>query len=153
MLDGSEKWIGPFQVRKMLEHCLDDSVVPKALESGSAYLVTRKDWRTAPTHESIPLYVGGNTGEAPRFRTRVGDLLADAFGFFTSKNGTQFGRHATPPLVSRKQRESARPLHSVDRWQWMPSMLGKRLYTGLKPALNRVSPSRCKTHLPAPPAS
>ena len=42
MLDGSEKWIGPFQVRKMLEHCLDDSVVPKALESGSAYLVTRK---------------------------------------------------------------------------------------------------------------
>ena len=91
MLDGSEKWIGPFQVRKMLEHCLDDSVVPKALESGSAYLVTRKDWRTAPTHESIPLYVGGNTGEAPRFRTRVGDLLADAFGFFTSKTGHSSG--------------------------------------------------------------
>jgi hypothetical protein len=30
----------------------------------------------------MPLYIGSTTGKSQRFRTRMGDMIADLFGFF-----------------------------------------------------------------------
>lgn len=38
-----------------------------------------------------PLYVGGCTGRSKRFCTRVGDLIADMFGFFDGGTGHHSG--------------------------------------------------------------
>lgn len=73
--------MGPFLVRDLLAHSIDDSI-PLPPESGSAYLVSQKGWSERPTDKCAPLYVGRNTGQSARFRTRRGDLLADPFGFF-----------------------------------------------------------------------
>jgi hypothetical protein len=52
----------------------------------SVYLISRKNnwWKRPndkPTKECEPLYVGSTTGKSKRFRTRIGDLIADMFGF------------------------------------------------------------------------
>ena|SRR5215831_18393374 len=85
MLETGEKWVGPYRIRKMLEDCLSQSLVKKAPDSNSCYIVTRKPWTGHPSPTSTPLYVGGNTGKSERFRTRLGDLLADMFGFYNSR--------------------------------------------------------------------
>jgi len=141
-----EKWVGPFQIRRLLELCLDDAAIPRPPESGSAYLVTRNEWRSNPTTESVPLYVGGNTGNGPRFRTRIGDLLADAFGFYGSKTGhSSGGQH-----VHQWCREHhVNPLDLYIAWiegTECHRCLEGRLFRGLKPKLNRSTPSRCKSH-------
>jgi hypothetical protein len=55
-----KRWIGPFQLRQLLDGCLDEWP-PKPPLSRSGYLVTKKPWTDHPTVESIPLYVGGTT--------------------------------------------------------------------------------------------
>ena len=61
----------------------------------SVYLISRKNWRKKPndepTKECEPLYVGSTTGESERFRTRIGDLIADMFGFY---NNNKIGHHS-----------------------------------------------------------
>jgi hypothetical protein len=61
----------------------------------SVYLVSKKNWRKKPndepTKECEPLYVGSITGESERFRTRIGDLIADMFGFYNNK---KIGHHS-----------------------------------------------------------
>lgn len=92
MLARGESWVGPFQIRKLLETAFNanaDKWKPPA--QGSAYLVTRRTWRSNPKSASVPLYVGGITGKSHRFRTRIGDLLADAFGFYTETTGHSSG--------------------------------------------------------------
>ena len=65
--------------------------LPRPPEKGSAYVVTQREWSGHPTKESTPLYVGGNSGKSDRFRTRVGDLIADTFGFFGGDTGHHSG--------------------------------------------------------------
>jgi hypothetical protein len=147
MLDLEERWVGPFQIRGLLEHCLDDAAIPRAPESGSAYLVTRNEWQSNPTAESAPLYVGGNTGTSARFRTRVGDLLADSFGFYTFERGhSSGGQH-----VHRWCRENqVNPLDLYIAWiegTECHRCLEGRLFRELKPKLNRSTPSKCKRHI------
>jgi hypothetical protein len=63
------------------------------IHQDSPMLVTRRGWRSRPTPKCEPLYVGGITGKSQRFRTRVGDLLADIFGFYNGKH-TRIGHHS-----------------------------------------------------------
>ena len=83
-------WVGPFTVGAMLKHCLDDDL-PKPPASKSAYLVSEHRWKGKPTAACRPLYVGGTTGKSERLRTRIGDLVADLFGFFTDTTGHHSG--------------------------------------------------------------
>jgi hypothetical protein len=146
MLDSDEKWVGPFQVRKLLESCLDSTTVPKPPASGSAYLVTKTGWQSNPTAESVPLYVGGNTGKSARFRTRLGDLLADAFGFYTFETGHHSGGQHIHDWCKKNE---VNPLDLHIAWiagTECPRCLEDRLYRGLSPRLNRMVPSKCKAH-------
>ena len=91
MNEVDERWIGPFKICSLLEAASD----PEAIwppDRGSAYLVTHHHWDGNPTQASVPLYVGGITGNSHRFRTRVGDLLADMLGFYGSDIGN--GHHS-----------------------------------------------------------
>jgi hypothetical protein len=146
MLTFGEKWVGPIQIRKLLESCLDGAITPKPPASGSAYLVTRTGWQLNPTIESGPLYIGGNTGKSARFRTRLGDLLADAFGFYTSETGHHSGGQHIHEWCVKNQ---VNPLDLHIAWiegTECHRCLEDRLYRGLSPTLNRMVPSKCKTH-------
>jgi hypothetical protein len=66
MLEKSERWIGPFQIRELLEAVSDPNPV-RPPEQGSAYLVTQRGWQGNPTPASGALYVGGITGKSDRF--------------------------------------------------------------------------------------
>jgi hypothetical protein len=78
---GPLEWVGPFAVRTMLDRCLDDSFLHPP-DAGSAYFVSQRRWETFPSSACGPLYIGGNTSQSPYFRTRIGSLIADLFGFF-----------------------------------------------------------------------
>jgi hypothetical protein len=146
MLELGEQWIGPFQIRKLFESCLDGVTVPKPPDIGSAYVVTKNGWQSNPTKESIPLYVGGNTGNSARFRTRVGDLLADAFGFYTSETGHHSGGQSIHNWCLKNE---VNPLDLHIAWiegTKCHRCLEDRLYQGLKPRLNLVVPRKCKKH-------
>jgi hypothetical protein len=86
MLKSEESWIGPYQVRFLLESCLEVDARHNPPDNPSAYFVSQFTWQSFPTIDCVPLYVGGITGDSPRFRTRIGDLLADAFGFYNHDN-------------------------------------------------------------------
>jgi hypothetical protein len=148
MLSPGEKWIGPFQIRTLLEFCLDDAV-PKPPLASSAYLLTKAKWQLNPSADSAPLYVGGNTGKSARFRTRVGDLLADAFGFYSAETGHHSGGQEIHKWCRQNQ---VNPLELHIAWiegAECNRCLEDRLFRKCKPILNRVIPSRCKTHLRA----
>jgi hypothetical protein len=142
----SEKWVGPFQLRELMDYCINENFA-KPPEAGSAYLITKDKWKTKPTAESIPLYIGGNTGKSVRFRTRVGDLVADACGFF-SPGGT--GHHSGgQSIYDWCKRTRTRPLDLYIAWiegTDCHRCLEVRLYEELKPQLNRNRPSQCKVH-------
>jgi hypothetical protein len=83
-------WHGPVTVDELL----DQTTLPSPLmppDADGVYIVSLKSWRGEPTLDCEPLYVGGNTGKSARFRTRMGDLLADLFGFFGSATGHSSG--------------------------------------------------------------
>ncbi len=83
-------WTGPFAIRELLNRCLDDAQ-PWPPPGQAVYLVSRHHWTHEPTPESSPLYFGGNTGHADRFCTRIGDLIADLFGFWDGGTGHHSG--------------------------------------------------------------
>src|SRR5688572_23416864 len=87
-------WTGPYPISDYLENAISDAKEwrrrwPPA--GGAVYLVSRYAWTGAPTTEAQPLYVGGNTGGSQRFCTRIGDLVADMFGFFDGDTGHHSG--------------------------------------------------------------
>ena len=140
-----DKWIGPFQVRRLLEGCFD-AAVPKPPDSGSAYVVTLKRWRAGPSAKSEPLYVGGNVGRSKRFRTRVGDLLADAFGFYGSETGHHSGGKS---LHKWCKKNGVNPLELYIGWVASTKChrcLEVRLFSELQPRLNRKTPPQCVKH-------
>lgn len=145
MLVKGEHWVGPFQIRKLLETaCNPDAVRPP--ERGSAYLVTRRGWQNVPKPTSSLLYVGGITGKSDRFRTRIGDLLADSFGFYTKSTGHSSGGTSIHKWCLEN---NVSPLDLYLAWvegTRCYRCLEVRLHSLLHPQLNRVRPSRCKQH-------
>jgi hypothetical protein len=147
MLKDNEQWIGPIQVRTLLKSCLDGRR-RRPPNSGSVYLVTRKAWSKCPTTKCEPLYVGGITGRSQRFRTRVGDLLADAFGFYNETN--RIGHHSGGRRLHKwckKNRIS--PLNLYVAWikgTRCHRCLEIRLHDFLKPSENVYRPSYCHAH-------
>lgn len=83
------KWIGPYKIDELLDSFLILSK-PRPPESDSVYFISKKMWQKEPTNDCYPIYVGSNTGKSKRFITRIGDLIADMFGFF----GTETGHHS-----------------------------------------------------------
>jgi hypothetical protein len=146
----SEKWVGPFQLRELMDQCLNEDA-PKPPEAESAYLITKEKWKSEPTNESVPLYVGGNTGKSIRFRTRVGDLIADACGFFNDK---RTGHHSGgQSIYDWCKRNRTHPLDLYIAWiegTDCHRCLEVRLFEEFKPQLNRMRPSGCKAHLLKP---
>ncbi len=139
------EWVGPFEVRGLLAHCIDDSM-PLPPESGSAYLVSCHSWISDPDARCEPLYVGGNTGQSARFRTRLGDLVADLFGFF----GGETGHHSGGQSLHRWCRENrVDPLTLHLAWVNRCSChrcLEIEIVRELSPVLNRKAPARCGVH-------
>ena len=141
-----EKWIGSFQLREMLESLAPSRTAPAPPESGSAYLITRRPWRTNPTADCTPLYVGGNTGKSARFRTRIGDLVADMLGLFTEETGHHSGGQH---LYAWCRTNQVNPLDLHIAWiegADCHRCLENRLFGELNPILNRRVPSKCKVH-------
>ena len=83
------EWKEPFRISELIDNCLNDTF-PKIPEENGVYLISKNSWEKEPQKNCTPLYVGSNTGQSKRFRTRVGDLIADMFGFF----GTETGHHS-----------------------------------------------------------
>jgi hypothetical protein len=153
ILAKGECWVGPFQIRKLLETAADRNAI-RPPERHSAYVVTQRTWHGNPPRPKDPaargpvLYVGGNTRNPDRFRTRIGDLLADAFGFYASLNGHHSGgqslhewclENGTGPLDLHLAWVEGTKCHRC---------LEIRLYEALRPLLNRARPSRCELHIP-----
>lgn len=147
MLERGERWIGPFRIRNVLEGCLDRNLIPAAPNAHSAYLVSQYGWRETPSRRSRCLYVGGNTGKSERFRTRLGDLLADAFGFF---NTNRIGHHSGGMSIFRWCNEKGvNPLDLHIAWiegTKCARCLEGKLHSALAPELNRATPSSCPNH-------
>lgn len=139
------KWIGPFRIRDLLGDVHGPSI-PRAPETGSAYLVTRRRWASMPSARCQALYVGGITGGSARFRTRLGDLVADMFGFFGATTGHHSGGQSLY-LWCKRNRVNPMRLYIawVDRTQ-CHRCLEVALVTELNPVLNRKAPARCKIH-------
>lgn len=151
MLIGNEKWVGPFQIRAILEASIN-AELPKPPATGSAYIVTRRAWQTDPDTESHVLYVGGNTGKPGRFRTRVGDLLADALGFFTKKTSRHPGTGHHSGGMSLHQWCKDHSVNPLDLYiAWVEGSTCHRcleigLYRKLSPELCKKAPARCRQH-------
>lgn len=115
--------------------------------AGSAYVVSRRSWRNAPTIRAEVLYVGGNTGRSERFRTRLGDLLADIFGFYTKTTG----HHSGGQSLHEWCRDSK--VSPLDLWvAWVEKCACHRclevdLVAEMKPLLNRKRPAACRAHV------
>jgi hypothetical protein len=137
-------WIGPFTIQQMLDNCLNDAF-PKPPYSGSVYVVSLDSWFNSPPPQIRPLYIGSNTGTSQRFRTRIGDLLADLFGFFGDKGHHSGGRS----LFSYCQQHQVHPFNLYLAWVASCDChrcLENELYRDLEPKLNRKAPPRCSIH-------
>lgn len=138
-------WVGPFTIEQVLRHSTDESF-SRPPESGSAYIVSVDSWRRRPTIDSRPLYIGGTTGRSKRFRTRIGDLFADVFGFF----GEETGHHSGGQSLHRYCRENhIDPLRLYIAWVKLAEChrcLEVDLYSKLRPMLNRRVPLKCSDH-------
>ena len=139
------KWIGPYTIDELLDSFLDSSR-HRPPETNGVYLVSQKRWDGSPTLDCFPLYVGSNTGKSKRFRTRIGDLIADMFGFF----GTETGHHSGGETLNgycKQHQLNPKKLYIG----WIIECCCVRCaehqsYEQLKPSLNKKRPARCKVH-------
>ena len=89
-IPGTLVWTGPFRVSEFLASCLDHGR-PWPPASCGVYVISRDEWRDAPSAACHPLYYGGNTGASQRFCTRIGDLIADMHGLYGGGTGHHSG--------------------------------------------------------------
>lgn len=140
------KWIGPFRIDRLLDGMLYDHF-SKPPDSDSVYLISIKSWTNKPTPDCVPIYVGSNTSTSQRFRTRIGDILADMFGFFTDATG----HHSGGQSIYKFCRE--RKINPKDLFiGWMETCGCSRCaeneeYESLQPLLNKKRPARCGRHI------
>ena len=139
------KWIGPFRIDELLNRCFESSF-PKPPEANGLYLISTKAWNGQPTKDCDPLYVGSNTGKSKRFRTRIGDLIADTFGFF----GTETAHHSGgQTLYGYCQKENLNPKQLYIGWLAgcdCMRCVENDIYDELQPSLNKSRPTRCNEH-------
>lgn len=139
------KWIGPFTIDQMLDSCLVDSL-PKPPESHSIYVISKLPWTKRPSIECLPLYVGSTTGRSPRFRTRIGDVIVDMFGFFQWDSGHSSGGIS---LHNYCKRNSLSPKKLYIGWLEKCGCTRCAEYyfwRDLQPELNRNRPPVCQQH-------
>jgi hypothetical protein len=141
-----EQWVGPYKIRDLLEDVtIGALLIPPP--ANSAYFVSQFEWHSAPTPACVPLYVGGNTSSSPVFRKRVGDLLADMFGFYST---ARLGHHSGgQSLHAWCKAEHVKPLDLYIAWiegTACHRCLEGRLYRELQPVLNQKTPSKCARH-------
>ena len=136
------KWIGPFKIMELLEKCFDESRKPPE-DNKAVYLVSKNKWEKIPNKDCEPLYVGSTTGKSKRFRTRVGDLLADMFGFY----GEETGHHSGGKSINGFCRENnINPLGLYIGWTANTGCIRcaeNKLFDDLEPKLNQNRPKRC----------
>ncbi len=83
-------WSGTYKIKQLIENLYKEDQ-PWPPSGNAVYLISQKSWENQPTPECCPLYFGGNTGNSQRFCTRIGDLMADMFGFFDGNTGHHSG--------------------------------------------------------------
>lgn len=138
-------WHGAYQIRTYLESCVEEDH-DRPPESSGVYVVTQKRWRTEPNHRSGVLYIGGNTGQSARFRTRLGDLIADMLGFFGDSTGHHSGGRR---LWGWCRTERINPLDLYIGWQSgveCHRCAEIDMFRELKPLLNKNRPPKCTQH-------
>lgn len=130
-------WVGSITVDELLEGAFNPAIPRPPLEP-SVYLVSRSPWQGEPTVACEPLYAGGLLGDWPRFRTRIGDLIADMFGFFGEVG--KKGHHSSSQSIHRYCIEHGiSPLHLYIGWAEKVSChrcAEIMLYEMLSPRLN-----------------
>ena len=140
-INSKARWVRPVKIRDLLGEAHKPTAIwPPA---ASAYLVTHREWRDVPDKASRPLYVG----ISGRMRQRLGDLMADMFGFHDVENNV--GKHPGGRLLhkwTKDNRVTAFDLHLAwaenhDCHKCLEAYWHKRL----EPELNKVTPS-CKDH-------
>ena len=139
------EWRGAYSIDVLLDSFLMPLPTRPPQDSG-VYLISKNPWHGEPTTDCIPLYVGSNTGKSRRFRTRIGDLIADMFGFFGDDTGHHSGgqslheyckgNHLNPKNLYIGWVEKCRCVRCVEN----------SVYDRLKPLLNKNRPTRCKEH-------
>lgn len=138
-------WVGPFKIGDLLAHTVDGSI-PLPPNSRSVYLISRHGWVSRPSKSSSLLYVGGNTGESERFRTRIGDLMANLFGFFSEETRRHSGGKRLHEWCKEHQ---INPLTLYIAWVdgcACHRCLEVDLFQELQPLLNRATPPACLAH-------
>jgi len=139
------RWIGPYTINKLLLQVFNSSG-PVPPESGGVYIVSIESWNGQPSAICKSLYVGSNTGESKRFRTRVGDLIADIFGFYGSKTGHHSGGQK---LRTHFLELGINPMNIYIGWLVeveCTRCVENYLYDVLSPSQNRIRPAKCKKH-------
>ena len=135
-------WIGPYTFGQLLSGLEQ----PRPPEANGVYLVSLESWSLEPTQECKPLYVGTNTRNVNRFRTRVGDLVADLLGFFVSGPN---GHHSGGQTLHKYCEENAvNPNDLYIRWLSdcdCPTCKEGEVYDKINPSLNKKRP-RCTRH-------
>jgi hypothetical protein len=114
-INSKVRWSKPIQIKKLILECVelagdDPTVWPP--ETASVYIVTHKEWHgedQQPTTANKPAYVGSNSKNPKLFRRRVGDLIADLFGFC----GEKLGHHAGAMRMHRHFRQLKIPPHDL----------------------------------------
>jgi hypothetical protein len=145
----SMSWVGPLTIDQLLDNWLTKSVWPP--DSNGVYLVSRFAWTGRwPSDGCLPLYVGSNTGKSPRFRTRIGDLIADMFGFFGESTGQSSGHSSGGvSLHDYCVEERLTPKQLFICWVDNCTCLrcAETYVCGwLEPKLNKNRPPRCREH-------
>ncbi len=139
------EWMGPYLIDVLLDSFLIDSH-PRPPEGDGVYLISEKPWKGKPEIGCVPLYVGGNTGKSKRFRTRIGDLIADMFGFFGDDTAHHSGGQTLHKYCMDK-RVSPKNLYIgwLEKCKCVRCAENK-VYDELQPLLNKKRPSRCREH-------
>ena len=139
------EWIGAYSIDALLDSFLTP-LHPRPPEANGVYVISKNPWNGQPTRDCIPLYVGSNTGKSKRFRTRIGDLIADMFGFFGDDTGHHSGGQS---LHAYCKENHLNPKKLYIGWVEKCSCvrcMENRVYDQLKPLLNKNRPTRCKEH-------
>lgn len=145
------KWFGSFRIDDFLAKCLDENH-ERPPESSAVYLISRHPWSGNFTLACHPLYVGGNTGGSQRFRTRIGDVIADMHGLFGGGTGHSSGGQSLYRWCCEK-RITPGALHlSWATWAgsqpWCDRCAEIELYEACSGhgLLNKQKPDQCNEH-------
>jgi len=136
------RWVGPYQLRHLLENCMNDGQ-PWPPESNGVYVVSKRAWNGVPAKNEEILYVGSNTSKSPLFVIRVGSLIADLLGFFTN----DYGHHSGGQSLWYYCRDNH--IHPLDLYLgWVEGVpctrcAEREVYDALKPLRSKKAPAGC----------